>query len=174
MKISVAQTLNYQGDKEAFFKTAEKLIEKAVSPGSEFIVFPELASCGYIPNEAIWYHAETNEGKTPLWTVQMAKKYNVYLGMGYIETDEKDFYNSYIIVSKKGDILGNIRKWKTEVHLFKSVFENNIVETEFGKVAVGICADNHQLKFYKCLGELDLIYLLCLTLHLSNYNFKIC
>src|SRR5436190_6781135 len=49
MKICVAQTKPVKGDIEANIHSHEKLIEMAVSVGTDFITFPELSITGYEP-----------------------------------------------------------------------------------------------------------------------------
>lgn len=160
MKISALQLKNYIGEKEASFATAEKLIGTAAAQGSELVALPELSTCGYIPNDAIWQHAEKVNGVTAQWAGKMAKRYAVYIGAGYLETDGKDHYNAYLIASPNGQIAGRIHKIKTEPHCFQSSDIGSIIETDIGKIAVGICADNHVVSFYNRLASMDFDLLL--------------
>lgn len=160
MKVSALQLNNYIGDKKASFTAAEKLISEAAAQNNELVALPELSSCGYIPNNDVWQYGEESHGDTAQWACQMAKKYSLYVGAGYLETDGQDFYNAYLIAAPEGQIAGRVHKIKTEPHCFKSSDIGSVIETSIGKIAVGICADNHVAGFYSRLASLDFDLLL--------------
>lgn len=160
MKVSALQLHNYIGNKESSFSASETLIQKAASEGSKLVALPELSTCGYIPNEGIWKYGEKSDGVTAQWACRMAKKYSLHIGAGYLETDEREFYNTYLIASPEGKIKGQVRKTRAESYCFKSSNIGNVIKTEIGKIAIGICADNHELWFYDKLSSLDFDLLL--------------
>ncbi len=155
MKIATIQLNNYMGDKQASFSRAESLILNAAQNGAKLAVLPELSTCGYIPNSTIWQYAEYTNGETAKWACNMASKYSLYIGAGYAETDGKNFFNTYLIASPKGTIAGQVRKVKVEYHCFKPCDIGNVVTTSLGKIAIGICADNHLINFYNKLARTD-------------------
>lgn len=155
MKVSALQLKNYIGDTESSFAAAEKLIGEATAQGSEFVALPELSSCGYIPNDDVWRYGEKAAGATAQWAGKMAEKYKTYIGAGYLETDGEDYYNAYLIAEPRGQIAGRVHKIKTEPHCFKSSDIGSVIETGLGKIAVGICADNHVVQFFDRLASLD-------------------
>jgi len=170
LKIASIQLNNYMGDKQASFASAEKLILKAAQNGAKLAVLPELSSCGYIPNSAIWQYAEYANGETAKWACNMAGKYSLHIGAGYVETDGKDFYNTYLIACPNSTIAGQVRKVKVEYHCFKPCDIGNVIATNLGAIAIGICADNHLLAFYKKLARLN--FDLLLMPHASFAPFK--
>lgn len=161
MKIKVAaiQLSNYIGNFEKSFLSSERLIKKAVDAGATFVCLPELSSCGYIPNETVWDYGEKADGKTSKWACEIGKRYNIYIGAGYLECDGMDFFNSYLLASPNGRVLGNIRKLEPESYCFKASDIGSIIETPIGRVAIGICADNHRKQFWNRMKALapDLI-----------------
>lgn len=160
MKVSALQLRNYIGDQKAAFAAAEKLIGAATAEGSSLVALPELSSCGYIPNETIWQYAEAADGPTARWACGMAEKYAVYIGAGYLETDGQDFYNAYLIAAPDGRVAGRVHKMRAESYCFKPSDLGSVIETRLGKIAVGICADNHEVGFYDRLANLDFDLLL--------------
>ena len=78
----------------------EGLIARLPSP--ELVVLPELALCGFIPNQYIWPYADDKGKDTTEWALRMAIKYNTHIGVGYADREHKDFYNRYMIVGPKG------------------------------------------------------------------------
>lgn len=155
MRVATIQLNNYMGDKQASFSSAENLILKAAQNDAKLAVLPELSACGYIPNNTIWQYAEYANGETANWACNMASKYSLYVGAGYAETDGKDFFNTYLIASPKGTIAGQVRKVKVEYHCFKPCDIGNVITTSLGKIAIGICADNHLISFYNKLVRTD-------------------
>jgi N-carbamoylputrescine amidase len=160
MKVSALQLKNYIEEKETSYAAAENLIYEAVTQGSELVALPELSACGYIPNDDVWQYGEKENSITAQWAVKMAKKYAVYIGAGYLETDGEDYYNAYLIATPDGQIAGRVHKIKTEPHCFKSSDIGSVIETSIGKIAIGICADNHVVQFYNRLASLDFDLLL--------------
>lgn len=161
MKVTTIQLNNYTGEMVQSFIAAETLIEKAVAEGAKLVALPELSTCGYIPNTDIWSFGEPREGITSKWAKEIAKKYQIYVGTGFLECDGIDFYNSYLIANPQGKIDGIVRKKETEAYCFKSYDDNNIIETAIGKIGIGICADTHKKWFFNKMKALqpDLIIL---------------
>jgi len=161
MKIAAIQLNNYIGEMVQSFIGAETLIKEAVHQGAKFVALPELSTCGYIPNTDIWSFGEPREGITSKWAKEIAKKYQIYVGAGFLECDGIDFYNSYLIANPQGKIDGIIRKKDVEAYCFKSFSGKNIIETEIGKIGIGICADTHKKWFFKKMKKIqpDLIIL---------------
>lgn len=115
---------------------------------TDFVVLSELSTPGYIPNENIWEYAENNGEITKKWAVEMAKKYNIYIGAGFVEKENNDIYNSYLIANKEG-VLGTIKKNEPESNIFKRGKFPHIINTPIGNIAVGICFDAHKKEFYE-------------------------
>ena len=123
----------------------EGLIERLPKP--EFVVLPELALCGFIPNQRIWQYADDKGKDTTEWALRMAIKYNTYIGVGYADREYKDFYNRYMIVGPKG-VCGVVSQSAGVSAVFKRGAFKNLIVTPFGKVAVGIGYDFRSENFY--------------------------
>lgn len=143
LNIAMIQLGNYFDNQEKGFEVATKLIEKAANDNAAMCLLPELSSCGYIPNQTIWKYAEPMQGKTANWICQLSKKLKIYIGAGFIELYNNDFYNSYIISNPNGEISGIIRKEDAESYCFKRERGDVYIDTEIGRIGIGICADNH-------------------------------
>ena len=61
----------------------EGLIEKLPKP--DIVVLPELAICSYMASQKIWKLADDCGRDASQWTVSIAKKYNTYIGAGYLD-----------------------------------------------------------------------------------------
>ena len=113
----------------------ESLIAKLQRP--DLIVLPELSLCSYMGSETVWNYADENSQITSEWAIDISKKYNTYIAVGFVEKSKGDFYNSYLIADKN-KVYGIVRKSEGEAYIFKRGNFDNIISTPFGEVAVGI------------------------------------
>jgi predicted amidohydrolase len=65
---------------------------------------------GYTLTEAIWDTAKPFDGTTTQWLRALAKRLNIYLGTSFIEADDEDFYNTFVLVNPLGQVAGRVRK----------------------------------------------------------------
>lgn len=143
VKIAMIQLNNYYEDQASGYSAAAAMIADAAAQGAELVVLPELSGCGYIPNQSIWQFAEPADGKTAQWACKLSAQFGIYIGAGFIETDGKDFYNSYLLSSADGRICGIVRKEDAESFCFKRSRGDLYIDTDIGRIGIGICADNH-------------------------------
>lgn len=155
MRVCAIQTTNRCGDSEASFAAAERLIAQAAQDGAQLAVLPELSTCGYIPNDRLWRFAEPLDGPTAAWACKIAQHFRLHVGAGFLETDGHDFFNAYLVATPDGTVAGRVRKMKVEPHVFVPSDAGSIIDTALGRLAVGICADNHVASFYERLAKLD-------------------
>lgn len=124
---------------------AEELIKQAVDKGAELILLPELMPSGYMATEEIWESAEPIEGDSVKWLLKTASRFKVYLGFSFFEVEKEDFYNSFVLSSPQGKLLGRVRKnppASIEAYFYKAGNDPHVIETEIGRIGVGICYEN--------------------------------
>ena len=143
IKLAMIQLNNYYQDQSLGYIKAQSFISKAAAQGAQLAVLPELSACGYIPNQTIWQVAEPADGKTAQWACKLSKKLGIYIGAGFIETDGKDFYNSYLLSNPQGKICKIIHKEDAEAYCFKRSLGELFIDTDLGRIGVGVCIDNH-------------------------------
>ncbi len=85
----------------------ESLIRQLPSP--ELVVLPELALCSYMASQEIWKYADNCSRDTADWAVQTARRYHTYLGVGYLDKEDGDYYNRFLIAGPDG-IYGTVSK----------------------------------------------------------------
>jgi len=135
----------------------EGLIEKLSKP--ELVVLPELALCSYMASQAIWPLADDCGKDTYDWSVRMAKKYNTFIGTGYLDKENGDYYNRYLIAGPDG-VCGFVTKSEGESAVFKRGDFGSVIETPFGKVGVAICFDSRRRHFYENVKDEELSLIL--------------
>ena len=128
----------------------EGLIARLPSP--ELVVLPELALCGFIPNQYIWDYADSKGRDTTEWVLRTAIKYNTCIGVGYADRENKDFYNRYMIAGPKG-VCGVATQNEGVSAVFKRGEFKNTIVTPFGKVGVAIGYDIRRQLFYESVKD---------------------
>ena len=149
IKVAAVQLESKHGLIEANHEHAVPFIEQAVQAGAQLVVLPELFPSGYIPNQALWDFAEPQNGTTVTWLRQTSKRLGIYLGAGLVETDGRDFFNIFVLCDPEGHEAGRVSKIEAEAYIFKRTPGKHVIETDLGKIGVGICADNQMTSFFK-------------------------
>jgi N-carbamoylputrescine amidase len=159
VRVAAIQIESKHASIEANHNHAIPFIEKAAQAGAQLILLPELFPSGYIPNETLWDVAEPKEGPTITWLKQTSRRLGIYLGAGFVETDGRDFFNVFVLTGPDGEVAGQVTKIEAESYIFKRSSGTHVIHTAFGKIGVGICADNQFVTFLKLMAEesVDLI-----------------
>lgn len=124
---------------------AEALVASAAEQGALLILLPELMPGGYIATEEIWDSAETIDSRSVKWLLSAAKRFGVYLGFSFLEAEGEDFYNSFVLATPQGKLVGRVRKnppASIEAYFYKAGSDRHLIETEIGRIGVGICYEN--------------------------------
>lgn len=132
---------------------AGEFVEAAARQGAQIVLLPELMPSGYTLTEAIWKSAEPFIGPTLTWLTCTAKQFGIYIGTSFLEAREEDFYNTFALASPTGQVAGSVRKSppaSLEAHFYRAGTGTHVIETEFGKIGVGICYEN--LLYERLLG----------------------
>jgi len=145
LRVAAVQMVCEEGKIEENLTHAQKMVEEAVEKGAELVLLPELMPSGYMATEAIWDNAESMSGQSVAWLKAIAEKYKIYLGFTFLEADGEDFYNAFVLATPKGDIAGRVRKSppaSIEANFYKAGDDPHVIETELGRIGVGICYEN--------------------------------
>ncbi|MEL7564907.1 MAG: carbon-nitrogen hydrolase family protein [Dehalobacterium sp.] len=152
--------------------------EEAAKSGARLILNPEMATSGYgfSSREEIAQAADMIPGLTTDAFGSIAKKYACYICLGLPEKDEDTgiFYNSAVLIGPAGDVLGKCRKvntaWRENLWAAEGNMGPLVVNTEFGKVGVIICADGYSYKPARIAALRGAKLLLILANWPSNYH----
>ena len=142
-------------------KQRDQYVEELISelPEPDLIVLPELSRCSYMASQEIWKYADDQGKETSDWAIRMAKTYNTYIGVGYLDKENGDYYNRYLIAGPDG-ICGTVSKSEGESAVFKQGDFGNVIDTPFGTVGVAICYDSRRKHFYDNVRDEELSLIL--------------
>jgi N-carbamoylputrescine amidase len=146
LRVSLAQITCIDGAVEQNLSHAYELANEASRNGAELVLFPEFMPQGYRLTNELWNSAEPFVGPTTNWLCSTAVNLNMYVGTSFLEAKSGHFLNTFAMADPSGKIAGVVRKkypsmW--EAYFFKGFSGDHTFETDFGRVGVGICFDNH-------------------------------
>jgi N-carbamoylputrescine amidase len=135
---------------------AAHLVDQAVHQGAQMVLFPEFMPQGYRLTRELWDSAEPFDGPTTAWLRETAKRYNIYMGASFLESNGRDFINTFALAGPHGKIAGVVRKrnpsiW--EAYFFKGCLGPQTFDTEIGRIGVGICFDNHTFEVAEAIAR---------------------
>jgi N-carbamoylputrescine amidase len=138
-------------------ESVSALAERALSSGSDVVVFPELAVSGYTTDPTMVRNvAEPLDGPTVGMLTELTARLGGLVATGVCERDGDTFFNTVVVVGPDGPVL-HYRK----LHLFdaeKNVYAPGdlglpVVDTDWGRLGVCVCYD---LRFVEVLRALSL------------------
>ena len=166
--------MNVIDDKKTNLKKASLMIAKSAEQNADLIILPEMFNCPYSNDKFIEYGETENNSQTLNEISKLANENEVYILAGSIpERESEKLYNTSYMFDKNGKIIAKHRK----MHLFdidikdKITFKESdvltpgngftLVETEFGKIGIGICYDVRFVELARIMveeGALIIIY----------------
>ena len=153
VRVAVCQILSIDGDREGNFRRIEYALEQARAAHADIAAFPESIILG-------WENPDAHRMAAPIpgadsdRIAALARKYGLMISIGLDEKDgEKDgarLYDSAILVDRTGKLLWKHRKLNVLAYLMDPPYSEGtidgvgVVETEFGRIGLVICADTFQ------------------------------
>jgi len=147
LRVAMAQMDIIDGNLEENMKHAENMIRKAADLNVDMVCLPEAADFGWLYQQAR-RDAFPIPGKYTDFLSSLAKEFNIWISAGCLEKDGERTYNAAVIIDRTGTIVLKYRKIKTlsslTAHLYDrgSTDDIKVIDTEFGRIGLTICADN--------------------------------
>jgi N-carbamoylputrescine amidase len=151
IRVSAIQTESNDGGIGASLKHATSLVNEAAARGAKLILLPEYMPTGCAVTPAIWGRAEATRGPTVDWLRENSGRQRVWLGTTFLEAEGEHFFNTFVLTDPNGHEAGRVRKCNTsgpETFFVRGTRGSHVIDTDFGKLGVGICYDNY---FSHCL-----------------------
>ena len=146
LTLAAAQITCQDGRVQENLTRATQMAEQAQAQGAQLVLFPEFMPQGYLLTSALWDSAEPFDGPTTCWLSETSRRLGIHLGTSFLEVRNGHFLNTFALADPSGKILGAVRKrnpsmW--EAYFFKGGRGNPYLDTDLGRIGVGICFDNH-------------------------------
>ncbi|PKL68554.1 MAG: carbon-nitrogen hydrolase [Methanobacteriales archaeon HGW-Methanobacteriales-1] len=140
--------------KEHNIKNALEMIKESSINSADLVILPEMFNCPY-ENSKFEEYSETFDESPTLETISSAaSEFKIHIIAGSIpEKTEEGIYNTCFIFNNHGKIIGFHRKMHLfdidipgriafkESDILKPGQQITVVETNFGKIGIGICYD---------------------------------
>lgn len=144
--VAAAQITCQDGAVQENLGHATTLAAEAHAQGAQLLLFPEFMPQGYLLTPALWDAAEPFDGPTAGWLRATARRLGIYVGTSFLEVRHGDFLDTFALAEPAGTIIGAVRKrnpslW--EAYFFKGERGAPYIDTDLGRIGVGICFDNH-------------------------------
>jgi len=158
LRVAVCQTLVIDGDREGNFRRIEYALETAHAQHAQIATFPESAILG-------WENPDAHTMATPIpgadsdRLAALARQYGLMIAIGLDEKDGDRLYDSAILMDKTGKLLWKHRKLNVLPELMEPPYSTGtrddigVVETEFGRIGVIICADTFVDEYAQKVGS---------------------
>ena len=162
LKVAGVQVESRNLDVHGNLRRAEALVAVAAERGAELVLCPEFLAPGYVYDPSLWGVSEPRGGPTELWLARMARQHGLYVGASYLEASADDFFNTFTLMKPDGAVAGRVRKESLpgfEGWFFRGCSGPKVIETEIGRIGVGICWDNSTTRFMHRMSqeEVDLL-----------------
>ena len=147
------------GDLAENMQRTEKGIREAAGKKADLVCLPEAADLG-------WLYQKAREDALPIPGVytdflsNLAKELNIWICGGCLERDGDKTYNTAVLIDRTGAIVIKHRKISTLPELTSHLYDAGsaddikVVDTEFGRVGVTICADNFDIAHPQKVADL--------------------
>ena len=159
-----------RGDKAANYRRIEPLIREAAAHGAQIVCTTECFLDGYaiadktIPLEQYRALGEPiPQGEFFRKLSGLARELNIFLIAGMLEADGEHRFNTAVLISPRGELVGKYHKQRLEHEAVRNTAGNDssVLETPFGKLGVMICADRRFPDVVKGFCERGAEFLIC-------------
>ena len=146
VRLAICQILVIDSDREGNFRRIAYALEQAQARHADIAIFPESSLLGWENPEA-HKMAQPIPGADSDRIAALARRYHVMIAIGLDEKDGDHLYDSAILVDNTGNLLWKHRKINVLPELMTPPYSQGkpedigVVNTEFGRIAVLICAD---------------------------------
>jgi N-carbamoylputrescine amidase len=156
INVSAAQITCRDGKVTENLAHASELVEQASRQGTQLVLFPEFMPQGYRTTPELWDCGEPFDGPTTHWLRVTAQTFNLYVGTSFLEARGNHFFNTFALAGPDGKLAGQVGKRNPsmyEAYFFKGDDRPHFIDTDLGRIGVGICFDNHTYQVASMIAQ---------------------
>ncbi len=132
------------GDRDGNLERASAVVAEASGKGADLVVLPEALDLGWSHPCADRLATTIPEGISCESLSRAAAGHDVWLCAGIVEREGDRIFNAAVLIDRSGKVVLKHRKIN-ELEFARSTYETGseacVVDTEFGRIGVMICAD---------------------------------
>jgi predicted amidohydrolase len=144
MKIAMAQMACVQSEKNRNVAHVLQLLDRATAFRADLVVLPECSDLGWLADAAC-EEAEPIDGPFITKVREWAREHSIWISIGWTERDKNHVYNAAVLIDCVGRPVLHHRKIHVldiAQHLYRRGTSLRVVDTEFGRIGMDICADS--------------------------------
>nr|MDO8111484.1 carbon-nitrogen hydrolase family protein [Candidatus Sigynarchaeota archaeon] len=161
--IACLQLASIPFDHAENLRKATAMIQDAARRGADIVVLPEVFNPGYSLLDDNYARSEPLDGQTITTLVNLAAALNIYISGGIGEKSNEGFFNAMFFIGPDGlkAVYHKNHVASLENKYWQKGTDVAIIESKFGKIGLGICADMQYTDVWqRYAGKVDLI-LIC-------------
>lgn len=175
-KISVVQMNIVMDDIDLNLKTASHFIEDSALNGSKLIILPQTFATGINPCNLRGIAQAITGGQIASFLSQKSYQHRIYLIAGILEKDGSDIFDTAVIFSPDGVLIGKYRRfllWTMEKDFISQGDLSRCIKTEIGKIGllVGYDIDFPETCRGYFMEEVDII--VCISNLFRKFSYSI-
>jgi len=150
VRLGLFTAMPVKWDLEANWRTFDRVLKARGNDGIDLVVTPECFLDGYVASAKDWaperFAAVAQDIQTSPYIRQvraLAESRKIYIVFGFTERRGGKFYNTALMVGRKGEIVGRYSKTHLQNHdlRFAPGDDLPVFQTPWGKAGILICAD---------------------------------
>ena len=124
----------------------ERMADLAETASADLVVFPEVVYPSYWLESVERYRRSDIEPSEKVLRrfSEIASRHSIWIVAGFVEEVNDALYNSAAVFDRAGNLVASARKqfmWDCDQRWFQPGWSSTVIETEFGKMGLQICAD---------------------------------
>ena len=150
---------NVRGNKPEALRRIETYVRRAAALGAKIVVTPETCLDGYVchqgglTREKFSALADNEEGAAIGRLRTLARELDLYLCLGFSESEGDRLYNTALLIGPDGQTVGKYRKTHGVEKLYEPGDSLPVFETRYGKIGILICYDRQLPETARTLAD---------------------
>jgi len=164
-----------QDDIDANLATASEMIEQAKNQGANLICLPASFATG-LNFPSLRAMAQPIDGVIASFLSKQAKMHDVYICAGLLELDNKNIYDSAVLISSTGELAGKYRRcslWQEERDFIADGQKSSAIETPLGRIGLLVSYDIRFPEASRHYFSQDVDIIICVASLFSKFSFPI-